>query len=141
GDSLQHKDSIGAFDLWELRNRNPKFGRFNRGELFYPIYVAPELKDDIGFARISLTKDKQYHVAAYPRNSEGEDGCWRWGKNEGEKMALVDLSVSLPEVVAKQRRDGEWNIYQKSRKSTTKAKSLWTETDVISEQGTMVLGE
>jgi adenine-specific DNA-methyltransferase len=42
--------------------------------------------------------------------------------------------------VAKQKRDGGWNIYEKSRKSTTKAKSLWTETEVISEQGTVELG-
>lgn len=141
GEALPHKDTIGAFDLWELRNRNPKFGRFNRAELFYPIYVAPDIKDESGFARIALTKSKEFHVAVYPRNSEGEDGCWRWGKNPGEKMALIDLTGPLPEVVAKQRRDGEWNIYQKSRKSTTKPKSLWTETEVISEQGTMILGE
>ena len=141
GDALPHEDKIGPFDLWELRNRNPKFGRFNRADLFYPIYVAPDIKDESGFARISLEKSKQFHVAVHPRNSEGEDGCWRWGKNPGEKMAVVDLTVPLPEVVAKQRRDGEWNIYQKSRKSTTKPKSLWIETDVISEQGTMVLGE
>ena len=44
-------------------------------------------------------------------------------------------------VVAKQRRDGEWNIYEKSRKSTTKSKSIWDETEVISEQGTVELGE
>ncbi len=56
-------------------------------------------------------------------------------------MALIVLTEPLPEVVAKQRRDGEWNIYEKSRKSTTKVKSLWTETEVISEKGTMELGE
>jgi adenine-specific DNA-methyltransferase len=43
--------------------------------------------------------------------------------------------------VARKRRDGGWNVYEKSRKSTTKAKSLWNETDVISEQGTLQLGK
>ncbi|MCG3147237.1 MAG: hypothetical protein PCFJNLEI_00675 [Verrucomicrobiae bacterium] len=140
-EALPYEDAVGKFDLWELRNRNPKFGRFNREDLFYPIFVAPDIKDESGFARISLTKTKEFCVTVHPRNSEGEDGCWRWGKGPGEKMAVIDLTCPLPEVVAKQRQDGEWNIYQKSRKSTTKAKSLWTETEVISEQGTVTLGE
>jgi hypothetical protein len=41
-DALPFNDSLGPFDLWELRNRNPKFGRFNRPNLFFPIYVRPK---------------------------------------------------------------------------------------------------
>ncbi len=44
-------------------------------------------------------------------------------------------------MVAKQKRDGDWNIYQKSRKNTTKAKSIWNDNDVISEQGTIEIGK
>jgi len=137
-DALPHKDSAGAFDLWELRNRNPKFGRHNRPNLFFPIYVAPELKDENGYAKISVHESSEFRVKVVPRNSEGEDGCWRWST---KKIDGVDLTSNLAVVIAKQRKDGEWNIYEKSRKSTTKAKSLWTETEVISEQGTMELGE
>lgn len=36
------KDDIGDFEERELRNRNPKYGRFNRPNLFYPIYVNPK---------------------------------------------------------------------------------------------------
>jgi adenine-specific DNA-methyltransferase len=39
-DALPFKDSLGPFDLWELRNRNSKFGRHNRPNLFFSIYVA-----------------------------------------------------------------------------------------------------
>ncbi|MCQ3950244.1 MAG: site-specific DNA-methyltransferase [Planctomycetes bacterium] len=137
-DALPFKDSKGAFDLWELRNRNPKFGRFNRPNLFYPIYVASSLTDECGYAKIALERDAKFNVEVLPRNSEGVDGCWRWGK---EKVTGAELESKTPSVIAKQRRDGEWNIYEKSRKSTTKAKSLWVETEVISEQGTMELGE
>jgi len=139
--ALPFTDALGPYDLWELRNRNPKFGRFNRKELFFPIYVAPEVKDESGYSRVSLSPSKEYCVKVFPRNSEGVDGCWRWGKAEGEKLALVDLSLALPVVVAKQRKDGEWNIYEKSRKATTKIKSIWDDTGVISEQGTLQLGE
>lgn len=135
---LPFKDSRGSFDLWELRNRNPKFGRWNRPNLFFPIYVDPEGKDESGYAKVLLVSTQGGLVEVLPKNSEGEDGCWRWSK---QKLQSVDLISSTPVVVAKQRRDGGWNIYEKSRKSTTKAKSLWTETEVISEQGTKELGE
>ena len=62
------------------------------------------------------------------------------GKEKGEKLAKVDLAGPLPVVIAKQRKDSEWNIYEKSRKYTTKVKSIWNDNDVISEQGTIELG-
>lgn len=137
-DALPFRDANGPFDLWELRNRNPKFGRHNRPNLFFPIYAAPLKKDESGYSLVSLERSADFSVEVLPRNSSAEDGCWRWSK---EKLRTVDLTGPCPVVVAKQKRDGDWNIYEKSRKSTTKAKSLWTETDVISEQGTVELGQ
>jgi adenine-specific DNA-methyltransferase len=136
-DSLPFSDSKGAFDLWELRNRNPKFGRFNRPNLFFPIYVIPDSKDECGYARVSL-EPKEGSLKVLPLNSEGTEGCWRWGN---EKISQSDLTSETPVLIGKMRRDGEWNIYEKSRKSTTKAKSIWAETRFISEQGTVELGK
>jgi adenine-specific DNA-methyltransferase len=136
--SLPFKDSIGEFDLWELRNRNPKFGRFNRPNLFFPIYVAPSINDESGYAKVSLVRDDNYQIEVFPLNSEGRESCWRWGK---VKIESSDLTGNIPVIVARQKRDGKWNIYEKSRKSTTKVKSIWSETEVISEQGTVELGE
>ena len=136
--ALPYKDSSGPFDLWELRNRNPKFGRFNRPNLYFPIYVAPKKLDACGYAKVSLVQDPDFSVEIYPLNSENSEGCWRWSKS---KISESDLSINSPVLIARQRRDGGWNIYEKSRKSTTKAKSIWNETDVISEQGTMEIGE
>ena len=137
-DALPFSDELGGYDLWELRNRNPKFGRFNRPNLFYPFYVSELLKDKSGFNKVSLTESDEYPIKIFPRNSEGKDGCWRWG----EKTALLALTnIENPSLVARQKRDGGWNIYEKSRKSTTKAKSLWTENEFISEQGTVELGD
>lgn len=137
-DALPFEDAKGKFDLWELRNRNPKFGRHNRANLFFPIYLCPEELDASGYAKIALDKDERFRIEVLPRNSEGKDGCWRWSK---EKIRSEDTSGEFAVVIGKQRRDGEWNIYEKSRKSTTKAKSIWDETEVISEQGTVELGE
>jgi adenine-specific DNA-methyltransferase len=138
GDALPYEDAKGRFDLWELRNRNPKFGRHNRANLFFPIYVCPEQTDSNGYAKVSLTQSKQFRIEVFPRNSEGKDGCWRWST---AKIQREDTSSGFAVVVGKQKRDGDWNIYEKSRKSTTKAKSTWDETAVISEQGTVELGE
>lgn len=137
-DALPFEDRKGRFDLWELRNRNPKFGRHNRANLYFPIYVCPEELDSNGYSKISLERSGQFCIEVFPRNSEGKDGCWRWSR---AKIQSVDTTSEFAVVVAKQRRDGEWNVYEKSRKSTTKAKSLWDETEVISEQGTVELGE
>lgn len=137
GEGLPFSDSRGPYDLWELRNRNPKFGRFNRPNLYFPIFAAPNKLDETGYSMISLIPDSDFTVEILPRNSEGEDGCWRWGK---DKLNEEDTASKTPVVVARRRRDGGWNIYEKSRKSTTKAKSLWTDSEVISEQGTIELG-
>lgn len=136
-DALPFTDTYGAFDLWELRNRNPKFGKFNRPNLFFPIYVSPTSLDECGYSRISLKPSEEFRVKVLPRNSEGEEGCWRWGT---DKIAKCDLGDTSPILIARQRRDGEWNIYEKSRKSTTRAKSIWAETELINEQGTIELG-
>lgn len=137
-DALPFEDKKGRFDLWELRNRNPKFGRHNRANLYFPIYVCPRDFDSNGYSKVSLERSERFCVEVLPRNSEGKDGCWRWSK---AKIKLEDTTSEFSVVVARQRRDGEWNVYEKSRKSTTKAKSLWDETEVISEQGTVELGE
>lgn len=135
---LPYEDAKGKFDLWELRNRNPKFGKHNRPNLYYPIYVAPETLDSKGYSKISLSQTTEYCEEALPINSEGKESCWRWGK---DKVLRSDLKGDNPDLIAKKTREGKWNVYEKSRKATTKAKSLWDETGVISEQGTMELGQ
>jgi adenine-specific DNA-methyltransferase len=128
------KDENGPYELWELRNRNPKFGRFNRPNLFYPIYVNPNSLNEEGYAQISLHKTKEYSVEIFPLNSESEESCWRWG-TEKVSDAIKNNDYSI--LIAKSKRDGGWNIYEKARKSGIAPKSLWTESEMISEQGTV----
>lgn len=126
------KDDVGFYELWELRNRNPKFGRFNRPNLFYPIYVNASSVDKDGYASISLLRKSQSDIEVLPLNSRGEESCWRWSS---EKLIKV-VSQEAPVVVGKAVRNGGWNVYEKARKSSTKAKSIWLDTEFISEQGT-----
>ncbi|CAN5124046.1 site-specific DNA-methyltransferase [soil metagenome] len=135
--ALPHSDSKGAFDLWELRNRNPKFGKHNRPNLFFPIYVLEE-KDVSGYHKISLKNSDNVIAEALPLNSEGKESCWRWSK---KKITESDLKSMTPELIAKKTKDDSWNVYEKSRKSTTKAKSIWDDTKFISERGTVSIGK
>jgi len=131
------RDDKGGYELRELRNRNPKFGRFNRPNLFYPIYSDPTKPDKDGLFPISLEKSKKYIVEVLPLNSMGEESCWRWGKDKVRANSNENTRVS--EVVAKQKTTSDFGIYEKYRKETYKAKSIWFESEVISEQGTMEL--
>lgn len=128
-------DRKGGFELRELRNRNPKFHRENRPNLFFPFYVDPTSTTDDGYCEVSLEKGDRFTVEVFPRNSQGKDSCWRWGRPKASEH-IVAGSAYESEVVARQKRDGGWNIYEKSRRSTTKVKSLWAETPMRTEDGT-----
>jgi adenine-specific DNA-methyltransferase len=135
---LTFQDDLGKYVPRDLRNRNPKFGRFNRPNLFYPTYVNAQQVDKDGFSPVSLVRDKAYSLEVLPLNSEGGESCWRWGKQLMQANLCSETLKS--QVVAKGKSGGGYWIYEKYRKETYKAKSIWTETNVISEQGTMELG-
>ena len=135
--SLKQSDKDGSYELRELRNRNPRFTRANRPNLYYPVYVNPDSANDKKECAVSPVQTSEYSVEALPKNSKGEDSCWRWGKPLFEKNITNEPDTS--QVVARQKRDGGWNVYEKSRKSTSKAKSIWDESEVRTEQGTIDL--
>lgn len=147
-------DSIGEYSERELRNRNPKYGRFNRPNLFYPIYVNPHVVDENGYCMISLTRTIEFSIEVLPYNSEGSESCWRWGKTKLKKNNSENSMES--NIVGRIKTTGEYGIYEKYRKGTFKAKTIWfddvaitndddeedeiwDETGVITEQGSSEL--
>ena len=160
--SFTKEDGISEFAERELRNRNPKYGRFNRPNLYYPIYVNPNTIDSNGYSPIAVDKSDDFCIEVYPLNSEGGESCWRWGKKKFEKNNSPDSFMS--NIVGRKKTTGEYGIYEKYRKTTYKAKTIWfseaitndlleedadtevdddiwDETSVITEQGSMELGE
>jgi adenine-specific DNA-methyltransferase len=148
-------DSIGDFSERELRNRNPKYGRFNRPNLFYPVYVNPTITDANGYSPVSLERSLEYSIEILPLNSEGEESCWRWGTKKFFTNSDPDTMIS--NVVGRIKSTGEYGVYEKYRKGTYKAKTIWfddieisdddesdddgiwEETGVITEQGSSEL--
>ncbi|MGH1347482.1 MAG: site-specific DNA-methyltransferase [Nannocystales bacterium] len=133
-------DAIGPYVLRELRNRNPRFHPGNRPNLYYPFYVDPSREDGNGGLAVSLKPRPGYDVVVEPRNAAGAGSVWRWGQPKAEG-AVVDDDPVLSQVVAKRRRDGGFNVYEKHRKDTSKAKGLWDEPQMRTEQGTIDLRE
>lgn len=128
-------DSNGGYDPRELRNRNPKFHSGNRPNLFYPFFVNSKLKDDNGYCPVSLQQSDDYMIEVRPYNSQGSESVWRWGKSRAAQNIVVG-SIDKSQIIAHQKSDGNWNIYEKCRRSTIKAKSLWDETEMRTENGT-----
>lgn len=133
---LSYRDEIGNFSIRELRNRNPKFGRHNRPNLFYPIYVDANDLDVNGFARVSHVPKEGFDVEVLPFNSKNEESCWRWGK---EKLSKNTRNNIRDTIFAKKKQSGDWGIYEKYRDEGVTAKTIWEDTSVITEQGTTLL--
>lgn len=131
-------DSNGGYELRELRNRNPKFTRANRPNLFYPFYVNPNNINENGYCTVSLEKSNEYYVEVCPYNSLGIESVWRWGKLKSS-LNIVHDDADASQILAKQKGDGNWNIYEKNRRSTTKIKSIWDETNMRTEDGTRLI--
>lgn len=137
-DDLNLTDDLGKYNIRELRNRNPKFGRHNRPNLFYPIFVNPNKRDKDGFSPISLQRTKDYSVEILPFNSEGGESCWRWGKEKTEKNCS-ELTLKS-NIIAKKKQSGEFGIFEKYRKTTFKPKSIWLDNEFLTETGTVEIG-
>ena len=133
---FKYKDSIGGFDVLELRNRNSAFHKGNRPNLHYAVYIDPNSEDENGFYSISVEKDEKHTIELLPRQSRnGVELVWRWGKPLLAENANINA-------VAKKNADGTYSLMQKYRKNQTMARSLWQGTAYNSfEKGTNHLKE
>lgn len=124
-------DKVSEFSERELRNRNPKYGKFNRPNLFYPIYVNPNKIDENGYCEISLEQSLEYPIEVLPLNSTGAESCWRWGKSK--LLKNLEESSMYSNAVARQKSTGIYGIYEKYRKGTYKTKTIWYDDIVIED--------
>ena len=64
-------DDIGRYRLLELRNTHREFGRHNRPNLYYPLYVAKD--GTVG------VNEGNGCIPVFPNWDDGFEGCWTWG--------------------------------------------------------------
>lgn len=118
------KDDDGPFRELELRNTHREFGKHNRPNLYYPIYV-----NDVGEILLEPQGDE---VEVYPDWNDGFQGCWTWEKEKAKKD--IDLLVS-------KKVNGNIKIYRKNygkikgKNVYKQMKSLWTDRRYHTEKG------
>ncbi|WP_085868661.1 site-specific DNA-methyltransferase [Pseudoruegeria aquimaris] len=128
-------DNRGGYELWELRNRNPRFNRENRPNLYFPLYADPEpFQHD--HHRVGLTRTHPDQIEVYPVDGNGNDDCWRWSEN---LIKTKELGGESPDLIARQTRSGKWTVWQRARKKTKSAKSIFRGSEYLNEAGTTLL--
>ena len=126
-------DKNGGFELRELRNRNVKFNKENRPNLYYPFYINTDNEDNNGLYEIDLEPHEGW-MELYPLPSQGINVVWRWGK---EKSARNLNS----EIKAKKMKNGGFMIVEKYRESRKMARSVWWDKESNTERGTLEVKE
>ncbi|MDR2266131.1 MAG: site-specific DNA-methyltransferase [Christensenellaceae bacterium] len=126
-------DERGGFELRELRNRNIKFNKENRPNLYYPFHINTMSADANGLYEISL-EPKVGWLKLYPLESQGINTVWRWGKEKSK----ANLNT---EIKAKRMINGGYQIVEKYRESRVMARSVWWDKDTNTEKGTLTVKE
>lgn len=126
-------DSLGGFELRELRNRNIKFNKDNRPNLYYPFYINPISEDEHGLHEISL-EQKDGWIELYPLESQGVNTVWRWGKAKSQENLNINIK-------AKPMRNGSYMIVEKYREGRMMVRSVWWDKDANTEKGTLLVKE
>lgn len=131
GNEFKMFDNYGGFELRELRNRNIKFNKENRPNLYYPFYINPNDVDENGLHTISVEPVDGW-IELYPLESQGINTVWRWGKPK----SIANLNVNIK---AKPMKNGGYMIVEKYRESRIMARSVWWDKDTNTEKGTLLV--
>lgn len=118
------RDERGAYRELELRNTHREFGKFNRPNLFYPLFVSEK--------GVVSTEDFPGATRVMPIWDDGFEGCWTW--------SLAKSKEQVDELVGK-RVNGSWKIYRKAYAvsdegdSLKQVKSIWIDREFHTEVG------
>ncbi len=128
GSEFKYTDEFGGFNLRDLRNQAPRlFNSRNRPNLRFPLWVNEGELNDNGFMPVS-TVELDGWTEVWPIVVNGNESVYQWGRDK--------IANEINDVTARKGTDGVIRIYQKRRKTTQKAKTLWTGAEFISNRGT-----
>lgn len=116
----------------ELRNRNPRFNKNTRPNLYFPIFVDPISH------KVSTSQSETFSVEVLPLNSEGGTSCWTWSPKK------VELDREL--LSARQTEAGDWRVFRKDflqdesgEVAGTKPKTVWLDKEFNHDYGRTAL--
>jgi adenine-specific DNA-methyltransferase len=124
-------DENGSYRLLELRNTHREFGKHNRRNLYFPLYV------DLNSGSVSLEKTADNNMEVLPLWDDNFEGCWTWGET---KVKLQDHLL-----IGREVKD-RWKIYRKSYATDSSGenvskqlKTIWLHKDFHTDKGQKTL--
>ncbi|WP_231220607.1 site-specific DNA-methyltransferase [Helicobacter pylori] len=127
GHVFSYVDEKGGFDLKNLENGNfTVFNSSNRPNLRYGFFVDEETINSDGFMPV-YTEYKDGLTEVMPKTKDSFEYVWRWGKEKA--------SNEIFDIVATKNKNSIL-IFQKTRSSTTRAKSIFWDKSMITKKGT-----
>ncbi len=117
------RDDISVFRWLELRNTHREFGKHNRKNLWFSLYVNK------ANGSVSLI-GKRGAEEILPVWEDGYKGCWSWSTKKVKQQPLDLIGRKV---------NGRWKIYKKSRPTPRKPKSLWHKKGYLTERGQKLL--
>jgi adenine-specific DNA-methyltransferase len=116
------EDELGKYRLLELRNTHREFGKHNRKNLYYPLYINKETGE------VSLNKNGE-SIKVEPIWDDGFEGCWTWDKNKVQSDNAYLVGVKNKKV--------KWKVYRKSYASGADkmCKTIFLDKSFYTEKG------
>jgi adenine-specific DNA-methyltransferase len=116
---FSHKDDIGKYNIHPLYNSNVNFNKKNRPNLYYPIYLLENEKNESDFYKLSMKK-LENSIEVFPPKSikDNVQFVWRWGKEKS------DQNINT-EIMGHKTTNGNFRIVQKMRTTKKYARSIW----------------
>lgn len=121
------EDEIGKYRLIELRNTHRDFGKFNRPNLYYPVYVSEG-------GEVALTPNEKFKYKVLPNWNDGFEGCWTWSESKSKENKHLLIG---------RKHNDSWKIYRKSyaKNSYKQLKSIWNEKSFYTDKGQLRVGK
>ncbi|GAA9270275.1 site-specific DNA-methyltransferase [Helicobacter pylori] len=127
GHAFSYVDEKGGFDLKNLENGNfTVFNSSNRPNLRYSFFVDEKTINSDGFMPV-YTEYKDSLTEVMPKTKDSFEYVWRWGKEKASNEVF--------DIVATKNKNSIL-IFQKTRSSTTRAKSIFWDKSMITKKGT-----
>ncbi|GAA8481635.1 site-specific DNA-methyltransferase [Helicobacter pylori] len=127
GHAFSYVDEKGGFGLKNLENGNfTVFNSSNRPNLRYGFFVDEKTINSDGFMPV-YTEYKDGLTEVMPKTKDSFEYVWRWGKEKA--------SNEIFDIVATKNKNSIL-IFQKTRSSTTRAKSIFWDKSMITQKGT-----
>ncbi|GAA7761262.1 site-specific DNA-methyltransferase [Helicobacter pylori] len=127
GHTFSYIDEKGGFDLKNLENGNfTAFNSTNRPNLRYSFFVDEKAINSDGFMPV-YTEYKNGLTEVLPKTKDSFEYVWRWGKEKA--------SNEIFDIVATKNKNNIL-IFQKTRSTTTRTKSVFWDKSMITKKGT-----